>query len=57
MEFGNDPSANSYVNWRSWTVNILDMYDLQNYVVPTLNGQNPPTIGREDLLSWARSAL
>ena len=55
--FGNDPSANSYVNWRSWTVNILDMYDLQNYVVPTLNGPNPPTIGTEDLVSWARSAL
>ena len=55
--FRNDPSANSYVNWRSWIVNILEMYDLQNYIVPMLNGSNPPTIETENLLSWARSVL
>lgn len=33
------------------------MYDLQNYIVPTLNGSNTPTIGTENLVSWVRSPL
>mgnify|MGYP003666138137 FL=1 len=55
--FGNDPSGNSYVNWRSWTIDIEDIHDLQNYTVPTLNGPNPPTMGTDDLTLWARSVL
>ena len=55
--FGNDSSANSYVNWRSWEVDMEDIQDLQNYPVRILNGPNPPTIGSADLRTWARSVL